>query len=254
VKAKAKIILHCGLILLLAGFPFLAAAATSSSKTGMIIPLYSYPTDKSWASLIQLKQAHPSIPFIAVINPGNGPGRSIDPNYVKGIGNLKASGIMVIGYVYTDYGSRSPSVLKNEMISYKKWYGVSGIFFDEMGSSKNLLEYYKALAAEAAALHFSLTVGNPGTTIDSNLVGIFSNLCIYENPGMPTLTQISAYSSYGKHGFSYIAFSVSGLPSQNALKSTTPYVGYLYVTNLGGSNPYDGLPSYLEKELSILSQ
>ena len=45
---------------------------------------------------------------------------------------------MVIGYVYTDYGSRSPSVLKNEMISYKKWYGVSGIFFDEMGGSKNL--------------------------------------------------------------------------------------------------------------------
>jgi hypothetical protein len=253
VKAKAKIIMHATLILLLVGFPLLTSVATLSSRTGVIIPLYIYPTDGSWAALIQLKHAHPSIPIVAIINPGDGPGKAIDSNYVNGIHNFKAAGITIVGYIATNFGSRSLAIVKSEMEAYKNWYGVNGIFFDEMGSTKNFINYYRSLALEASSLHFAITIGNPGTIIDSNLVGIFSNICIYENPGMPSLTQISGYSGYGKHGFSYIAYSVFGLPNESMLKSTAQYVGYLYVTNHGGSNPYNGLPSYLSTELSILS-
>ena len=230
----------------------MTASATNNPKTGMIIPLYTYPTDSSWASLMQMKNAHPAIPFLAIINPANGPGLRRDPIYVKGINELKGARIIVIGYIHTNYGAENLSILKKQMQEYKEWYGVSGIFFDEMGSSRNLLGYYKALASEATTLEFTITVGNPGTTVDSDLVGVFSNICIYENPGMPSLNQISGYSSYGKDGFSFIAYSVSVLPK--TLKNTTQYVAYLYVTNLSGSNPYCGLPSYLENELTILSE
>ena len=242
------------MIFLLAGFPFLTSAASTGSKTGLIVPLYSYPTDNSWSALIQLKHTHSAIPFVAIINPNNGAGHAVDSNYVKWIQNLKAAGISVIGYIALNFGSKSLASVKSEMVAYKNWYGLNGIFFDEMSNSVNFVNYYRALAAEASSLHFSMTMGNPGTTINSQLVGIFSNICIYENPGMPSMAQISGYSWLGKHGFSYIAYSVSGLPNQNMLKNTAQYVQYLYITNLGGSNPYNGLPSYLATELAILSQ
>ena len=40
-----------------------ALAATSS--TGIVIPLYTYPTDGTWDQIIQAKNAHPSVPVIA---------------------------------------------------------------------------------------------------------------------------------------------------------------------------------------------
>ena len=98
-----------------------------------------------------------------------------------------------------------------------------------------------------------MTMGNPGTNMASSLIGVFSNLCIYENPGMPKTGNINAYSSYGKQGFSYIAYGVNSLPSQSIIMGTTTYVGYLYITNLGGSNPYNGLPSYMLNEVATLA-
>jgi len=230
-----------------------ASAQSRGGSTGVVVPLYTYPTDSSWASLIKIKQSYPSIPIIAIINPNSGPGNSQDPNYVSGIRQLQGKGIIVLGYVHTSYGSRSVNTVESEIKNYKSWYGVNGVFFDEMSSLGSKLSYYQGLAVFAKSLKFTMTMGNPGTTVASSLVGVFSNLCIYENPGMPTTGDIDGYTSYGKQGFSYIAYGVSGMPSQAVIKGTTTYVGYIYITNLGGSNPYNGLPSYLTNEVAALA-
>jgi hypothetical protein len=229
-----------------------SAASTNTAKAGIVVPLYSYPTDSAWSSLIKIKESYPSVPIIAIINPDNGAGSSKDSNFVSGIKDLQSSGIVVLGYVYTNYGSRSLSTIETQMKDYKNWYGVSGIMFDEMSNSGSV-SYYTSLATFAKSLDFKLTMGNPGTTVSSSLVGIFSNLCIYENPGMPANSQIDGYTSYGKAGFSYIAYGVGNMPSSSTIKGTTNYVAYLFITNLGGSNPYGGLPSYLASEVSMLS-
>ena len=36
--------------------------------------------------------------------------------------------------------------------------------------------------------------------------------------------------------------------AQSIITATTGDVSYLYITNLGGSNPYNGLPSYITSE------
>jgi len=230
-----------------------ASAYTKGGSTGVVVPLYTYPTDSSWSSLIKIKQSHPLVPIVAIINPSSGPGSSQDPNYVSGIHQLKGAGIVVLGYVHTSYGSRSVSVIQNEIRDYKIWYGVNGIFFDEMSGLGTKLSYYKSLADFANSEGFTMTMGNPGTVVASSLVGVFSNLCIYENPGMPSTHDIDGYMSFGKHGFSYIAYGVSGIPSQSEIKGTTTYVGYIYITNLRGSNPYNGLPAYLQSEVAALA-
>ena len=54
------------------------------------------------------------------------------------------------------YGSRSVNVVENEMRSYKKWYGVNGIFFDEMssvGSKLKLLPRFSQFCKFAQVYH-----------------------------------------------------------------------------------------------------
>jgi hypothetical protein len=45
---------------------------------------------------------------------------------------------------------------------------------------------------------------------------------------------------------------VSALPDSQTLQTLDAYVRYIYVTDLGGANPYDALPSYLSAEIAAL--
>ena len=232
----------------------IASTAVSSAKAGVLVPLYAYPTSPSWASLIHIKQTYPSVPMIAIVSPSNGAGSVKDPIFVSGIKSLQSHGIKVLGYVLTGYGSVDPSVIQKQMLEYKNWYGVNGIFFDEMNQYGTMKSYYANLASYAKTLNLGMTVGNPGTTVSTSLIGVFTNLCIYESPGMPTTSNINAYSSsYAKGGFSYISYGDRSLPSRSEIQSTTNYVGYIYITSLGGSNPFNGLPSYFSKEVATLA-
>ena len=103
-----------------------SATAATSHAAGIVIPLYTYPTDRSWASVIKAKQAYPNVPFTVVINPNNGPDTSSDPNYATGIKNFQAAGIQVLGYVYTSYGARSTSSIVSDVNAYDSWYHVNG--------------------------------------------------------------------------------------------------------------------------------
>ena len=114
---RAIVIVCISFALLLSGglSDLSVSTASASSNTGIVVPLYTYPTDSSWSSLISVKDSYPSVPIIAIINPDNGPGSSKDSNYVSGIAKLQASGIVVLGYVYTNYGSRSTRLLRNKL-------------------------------------------------------------------------------------------------------------------------------------------
>src|SRR5712664_3419808 len=90
-------------------------AATASSSTGIVIPLYTYPTDGTWNTVIQVHNANPNVPMIVVADPTtSGAGASIDQNYVSGIKNMQAAGIKVLGYVATVYAGRSISSSEND--------------------------------------------------------------------------------------------------------------------------------------------
>src|SRR5438876_7121083 len=224
-------------------------AATSSS--GVVIPLYTYPTDGSWAASLQAKKAHPNVPIIAVINPSDGPGGSSDSNYVQGVKDFQAAGIIVIGYVATGYASHGMSDLDTQISLYKTWYSVNGIFFDEMSNNAGNENYYSTLNTYVKSLGMTMTMGNPGTSVPSSYIGILDSLCIFEQAGLPTLSYLSSYSGHPKSTFAYIGLSVSTLNTSYEVSSSN-YVQWIYITDAGGGNPYDVLPSYFMNEVAAL--
>ena len=50
-----------------------------------------------------------------IINPSHGPGSAKSTSIATDVANAKAKGILVLGYVYSSYGSRSPSAIKSEI-------------------------------------------------------------------------------------------------------------------------------------------
>ena len=242
---------------LLLGLVGAAATRTSfaaTSNSGIVIPLYTYPTDGSWSASLQAKKAHPNVPIIAIINPSDGPGGSSDSNYVQGVKNFQAAGIIVIGYVATGYASHGMSDLDAQISRYKNWYSVNGIFFDEMANNQGNENYYSPLNTYVKSLGMTYTMGNPGTTTLKSYVGTLDSIIIYESAGTPSLSYPASatfYPSYSKSNFGFLAYSVPSLDTSFET-STSTYVQWMYITNDGLSNPWDTLPSYFMNEVAAL--
>lgn len=218
--------------------------AYSATSTGIMIPLYTYP-GSTWDTVIAAKNAHPSVPIVAIINPDNGPGGAKDSNYASGIQNLRAAGVKVIGYVYTQYGGRSASSINADVDTYKAWYPqLEGIFYDEMNNSPGDETYYRNLSNYAKSVGLSFTVGNPGTDTSSSYVGTMDNLIIYETGGLPSLSFLGGWhTGYDKSNFSLLAYGVGSL-NTSFVTSATNYVSYMYITNDNLDNPWDSVTPY----------
>jgi hypothetical protein len=227
------------------------ARAAGQTFAGIIIPLYTYPTDSSWSSVIQAKQAYPGVPFIVIVSPASGPGRAPDPYYVAGIKDLQAAGITTVGYVFTDYGSRSPASVEADVNSYASWYHVNGIFFDQMSNVPGFESYYSNLDSYVHGMGMSTTIGNPGTSVPDSFIGTMDIICVYESSGYPSLSFIS-YPGYSQSNFYVIPYGV-GLSSSFLSQAAAGYAGWFYVTDASGANPYDVLPSYFYSEVATLS-
>jgi len=229
-----------------------ASAAASASTTGIMIPFYTYP-GSTWASVISVKEANPGVPIVAVVNPDSGPGASVDPNYVSGISGLRAAGVTVIGYVPTGYASMPISTVESTVDQYRRWYPITGIFFDEMSNVAGKEHYYSRLSAYSRSLGFDFTVGNPGSNTLPSYIGTVDTIVIYENQGLPSVSSLEGWhSGYAKRNFAMIAYGVRSV-NQSYLSTASRHVGYIYVTNAGLPNPYDSLPPYLAAVASALA-
>jgi hypothetical protein len=222
----------------------LISTASATGVTGVMVPLYTYPTSSTWDLMVQTKSANANVPTIAIINPGSGPGTSQNSDYVAGIQKLQSGNITVLGYVYTSYGSRSISLVESDIDKYNTWYNLDGIFFDEMSNVAGKETYYQTLSNYADSLGLTITVGNPGTDTISSYVGTVDNIIIYESAGLPSLSSLGGWhSNYDKANFSVIPYAVSSL-DQDYVVGATSYTGFIYITNDNLPNPWDSLPPY----------
>jgi hypothetical protein len=210
-----------------------------------LVPLYTYPTDASWQTVAAAKRAFPSVPIIAVINPGNGPGASLNVDYVNGIAALGQAGVRVLGYVSTSYTRRSEAAVQADIDSYRQWYPqTTGIFFDEQSSSPGGEDYYTRVTAYAHSKGFTFTVGNPGSDSSPTYVGTVDLILIYENGGEPSVLSIAGWhASYDRHNFGIIPYGVPTLDTAFVANAKAS-VGYIYVTNDVLPNPWDSVPPY----------
>lgn len=166
-KPPAGIYIAIIMVLLMCGVApglFHSASAAPQSSTGIVVPLYGYPSS-DWNNVIQAKLANPSVPIVAVINPADGPGTWQNPNFVTGIQSLESAGVTVLGYVWTNYGSRSLSSVEADILAYHNLYGVGGIYADQMSNVPGFEWYYSDITSYAKSIGMWLVMGNPGADV-----------------------------------------------------------------------------------------
>jgi hypothetical protein len=226
--------------------------AAPTVHSGVVIPLYVYP-DSTWTTIATTAKANPNVPIIAVINPNSGPGLSYDPTYLASVQNLQSSGVTVLGYVATGYATSSYSSTSNmesQILQYKTWYNVNGVFFDEMSNTPGYESYYSTLNSYVKSNGMTYTMGNPGTSVPASYMGVLDNLVIYESSGYPSLSFIT-YAGYPESNFGLIAY---GVPySGSFVTSAAPLVGYMYIDDLTGGNPYSALSSLFSQTVATLA-
>src|SRR5437764_682697 len=73
----------------------------------LAVPAYAYPHPNDWY-WVQLVAAAPAVSLV-VIDPSDGPGASVDPNYSRVVDAAHQAGITVLGYMTLAYARRSPA-------------------------------------------------------------------------------------------------------------------------------------------------
>jgi hypothetical protein len=199
------------------------------------------------------KQAHPSVPVLAVINPANGPGTAALSDYMTGIAQLTGAGVKVIGYVHTSYGARAPAEVQADVDRWRNLFpGVTGIFFDEMANTPGQEGYYKNLGGYAKSQGFDFTIGNPGADGAASYVGTVDVILVYENRGLPAVASLGGWhASYDRHNFGIIPYAVPALDA-GFVKAAAASCGYIYLENDDLPNPWDTVPPYLDALLGAL--
>jgi hypothetical protein len=245
------------------------SVTTLGVTTGSVVPLYSHPTSGLWSTLISLHASHPKVPIAAIVDPANGPGTAVDPNYVAGIAALRNAGIVVLGYVTTSYMTRTSVAVCNDIQQWTTLYGgpggINGVFFDEMSNALPNGPSYNASVATCADVYGvnALTVGNPGTEVTSDFVGpdsndhakVFDVTLLYEGAGYPPLSSLQGWHT--RVDRSYFGIIPYGVPALDAATSASitrskQYAKWLYVQDDVLPNPWDTLPPYLGPLLSLL--
>ena len=228
-----------------------------STAQFLAIPAY-FPPGSLWC---RMEKGFPVV-RIVVINPDNGPGRTVDSGSLAQVRQSQKAGLLVLGYVFTQYGSRDAAVVGSEIDKYHAWYEVNGIFLDEVSSNANYQAYYAAFnIAVKKRDPAALTVLNPGTMPDECYMSIADIMVTFEGP---LATYLSDYEPavwlrrYPPDRFWHLIYAAptSLLASQAIALSKQRGVGWIYVTPASVPNPWQSLPSnsYWANELALVQR
>ncbi|KAJ6527502.1 Spherulation-specific family 4 [Mycena capillaripes] len=227
-------------------FAFLAAT-TVHAKTGIIVPLYSYPeTSSTWAPLKTAITTFPAVQFYIIVNPDDGPdgspGSQPDSTYQAGVRSLRGhANVLLLGYVLTGYGKRAQPAVTQDVQTYSGWtaaWGVDGIFFDE--TQAGLMSTYQ--------VYTDTVVLNPGEDIGSST---------YYSIADQIVTFEDTYAQYQKQAPIPLPHApqqsviIHTFPNTNATLSSviqtlqTAGIASVYITNLNiaTTDVYDGFGS-----------
>jgi len=240
----------------------LAALMFSSAQSGkaavaqkMAVPAYFYPISY-WP---QLEDAAPIV-GLAIMNPASGPGTTVDPTYVSVIQSAQASGVTIIGYVTSSYGTRPLATVKAEIGKYIQWYHVDGIFIDEASNDCAKRSYYKNLYNSIKARDAQLQVViNPGTNTQECFMAATDIVINFENTYAVyrTWSPSGWESKYPASRFWHLVYGANEAQMQRAIAlSKQRNAGWVYVTNDVLVNPWDTLPAdpYWTNELNRINK
>lgn len=203
-----------------------------------------------WVKAIQSK--HKPGELILDVN-GEGAGSAPDAGLQHLVRQAQAAGITVLGYSSTADGQRPAAQVEADVRHYAAWYGVRSIFLDRVSGTPQLFSYYSQLAHYIQAAHQGAQVWmNPGVyPDDKNYMAISNVMMAFEGTYAQYLTtQVPGWArNYPPARFAHTIYATPAPALNTALRlAQQRNAGHVFITDLVGSNPYQGLPSYWAAE------
>ena len=231
----------------------------NAHATEILVPAYFYPSSDPNLSFWDEMTAAASqgVGITAIMNPNSGPSTAENSDYTNAVSTFRAAGGKVIGYVPTGYGARDASLVLADVSAYKSFYQIDGIFLDEMHNIASELTYYESLRTGISGIDVNYKVfGNAGTNTLEDYLQTADVLVTFENQ-----TGYTAYApdpwtgNYTANRFAHLLYNVGTAADMQAAitLAASRNVGYIYVTNDNGANPWDTLPSYWNAEVTAVS-
>lgn len=156
------------------------------SKRNVVVIAYTAPGPE-WDTVRQ----HADQVKAVVFNLSNGVGAAKDAAYAELREEMRALGILVLGYTFTAsgpiggdrvYSNRNPAEILDEVRRWKAWYSVDGIFFDEVSQHADRVPYGRRTVGTARAVISpeAFIVLNFGTAPDQAWSEIDTVMCVTE--------------------------------------------------------------------------
>lgn len=233
----------------------LSSGGTSPSRCQKVfVPAYFDQT--TWSQAAASRPA----PSAMILNPstGVGAGTAPDPAFQSVVRQAQAEGTTILGYSSTAGGLRPIAQIEADVRNYRNWYGVTGIFLDSVNGVTSELPYYEQLASYIRRVIPSSTVWlNPGIYPDQRYMSVGNVVVVFEGTYAQYLNdQVPSWA----HAFPATRFAntIYGAASSSEADSAiglsrSRNAGYVYVTNLAGSDPYNALPSYWSSENTAIT-
>lgn len=239
------------------------------TASGLLLPAYFYP-GPLWT---QATSGTPDATDYLIMNPDSGPGMSSDPAYVAAVAAAQAAGYKVLGYVATGYGVVDSAVVEAQCDTYLSWYGVNGIFFDEVLAETAWESYYYTVVSYVkfhSAFPTNAPVAlNPGTIptdeyfmILADVIVIFEGSYADYVAWTPPVWGPPAYNGFADEAardFQYnrrtahLVYDTAGSANMaNAYAlSIERHAHFIYITDDVLTNPWDTLPGYWTDEVTL---
>jgi hypothetical protein len=216
----------------------------------LVVPAYFHPlaAPKPWRRLA----ASAPITRLVIVNVHNGPGTALDESYLAATHALRIHQVSTAGYVDTDYGRRPVADVVADVRSYLRWYGIEGVFLDQVSSGITELDHYEeyVLAVRAAGARFVAL--NPGTHPHPGYIDL-ANLTVtfegtwFDYRGLALPGWVRDYPS-GR--FCHLVHSVPQEAFTAALQlASQRNVRSVFLTDGCGDNPWDRFPISLTTAL-----
>ncbi|MDB6008383.1 MAG: hypothetical protein JWL65_633 [Gammaproteobacteria bacterium] len=237
------------------------------AQSRLAVPSYQDPGSPEWNAWAAPGRQSVGI---MIVNENNGDDTSYQPAIAAAIRSARASGIFVVGYVYTGYGQREPAEVRDRVDAVYRNYLVDGIFFDEAPTDclaanpfggthyshyQQLAEYVRTRQAGGR-----LVILNPGTQPANDCWMSIANILVTaESSSLADYTtnyQDQAwFHQYPPERFWHIVYAAPGKDQLGRILALSQArgAGWLYVTDLGGDNPYAGPPTYWNAEAALVA-
>jgi Spherulation-specific family 4 len=246
-------------------FSLLCGSVWAQSR--LAVPSYQDPGSPEWNAWAAPGRQSVGI---MIVNENNGDDTSYQPAIAAAIRSARASGIFVVGYVYTGYGQRDPAVVRDRVDAVYRNYLVDGIFFDEAPTDCLAADpfggtnysYYLQLGEYVRTRQAGgrLVILNPGTQPANDCWMSIANILVTaESSSLADYTtnyqDQSWFHQYPPERFWHIVYAAPGNDQLRQIfaLSQARGAGWLYVTDLGGDNPYAGPPSYWKAEAAMIA-